>query len=236
MQNGSDWAATGRLYFPEQIAGPHTNVLGHSVYYPPNALLLFAPLAALPQPLAAAIWWGVPLAVGAYVVHGFRPAVWAWPVLAALLVWKHAQIVLVVGNSDMWAAAAVAAGLRWGWPAVLLVLKPLWLPLAIIGIRHRSWWLALAVLAAMSLPFLPLWLEWIAVMRNVTNLSDSRPLVIVAPVLIGLVAWIARTDQPLRLRAVRPNGTGGATRDDAEAPEYGKSGGSDWAQARPDGI
>ena len=51
---------------------------------------------------------------------------------------------------------------------MLLAIKPTLLPFAIIGIRHRSFWIAAAALAAVSLLMLPMWLDYVVVLRNLS--------------------------------------------------------------------
>lgn len=188
-ENGATFLASGQFYAPEQLSGPYWNVLGHSVLYPPNALFLFVPLSLLPLPLAVLVWWGVPIAVTGYVLWSLRPSPWAWVGILLLMLWPHSIGIFLFGNSDMWLLAFVAAGVRWGWPAALVVLKPTLAPLALIGVRQRSWWIAAFVLGIASLPMLPLWADYLAAMRNLRD-SDlayslgSLPLILV-PVLAG---------------------------------------------------
>jgi hypothetical protein len=190
-RNGERWLATGQLYYPEQLAGPYQNVLGHSVFYPPTALLIFVPLSLLPLPVAALIWWAGPIVIGVALLRRFQPGYLAWPFLALVLAWPRTVGGLLFGNSDMWIASAVAAGLLWSWPAVFVALKPSVLPLALIGISHRSWWVAAAALGLASLLFLPLWRQYVAAATNVTDLPllvSTNFVIILAP----LVVWVAR--------------------------------------------
>ena len=77
--------------------------------------------------------------------------------MLVLLMWPRAESAFIFGNSDMWMAAGIAAGLRWGWPALLLVLKPIFLPLAALGANRVSWWVGAGVIVLVSLAMLPLW-------------------------------------------------------------------------------
>jgi hypothetical protein len=70
------------------------------------------------------------------------------------------------GNTDLWVAAGLAAGLRWGWPAALLFLKPTFGILALTVIRDRRLWIGMAVLAVASLPVLGLWIDYLEAMQN----------------------------------------------------------------------
>ena len=61
-----------------------------------------------------------------------------------------------------------------------------------IGIRRRSFWIALGGLAIVSIPMAALWLDYLQAMRNVTISADysvgSLPLIL-AP----LIAWFLRS-------------------------------------------
>ena len=121
-----------------------------------------------------------------------------------LLAWPKATNSIVYGNTDMWMMAAVAGGLRWGWPALLLFLKPTLAIFALVGIRHRSWWIGLAALAIVSIIQLPLWLDYVVAMRNLSIHADYS-VVSIPMLLIPIVAWMAR---PLGvLSGVRPRRT-----------------------------
>ena len=184
---------TGSMYLPYQLAGPydpqplpHVPAVMPSMY-PPHAIYLFAPFLVLP----AILWWVIPVGLTAYVVATFRPAPWTWPVIAALVALPHIVAALIVGNTTMWLVAFVAAGLRWHWPAVLVTLKPSLAPFALIGLRHRSWWVAALALAIVSLPMLPSWFDYLAAVRN----GGASPLYSIGSVpamLIPVVAWLGR--------------------------------------------
>jgi hypothetical protein len=109
------------------------------------------------------------------------------------------------GNPGIWICAFVAAGTIASWPFALILIKPTFAPLAFLGIRRRSWWVAAAVLAGVSVLFLPLWLDWVTALRNsdvtlIYNLP-SLPLM-VAP----LIPWLADDRHPIHgwLRRRRP--------------------------------
>jgi hypothetical protein len=87
----------------------------------------------------------------------------------------------------MWVVALLAAGLQWRWPAALILAKPTVAPLAFVGTTRRSWWAAIGAMALISVPLLPLWDQWIAVVRH------SPPgigLTYNSPDLAGLVAMV----------------------------------------------
>ena len=182
------WVDTGQFYVPRQLAGPYVVETLVDVLYPPNALLLFVPFLVLP----ALLWWLVPLSVFAIGIIRLRPVVWAWPLILAGVAWPPTISQILYGNTNMWVAAAVAAGVCWAWPSVLVLLKPSLLPFALFGSNRRSWWIALGLLVIVSLPFGTMWLDYVAAMRN-ANLGPLYALHTVPFFLAPLVAWVART-------------------------------------------
>jgi hypothetical protein len=161
-----------------------------SVLYPPTALYLFVPFVWLP----AIVWWIVPLGILGYAVYRWRPARWAWPVLVLIAIWPRTVGSVLAGNTDMWIAAGIAGGFLWAWPAALVTLKPIFLPLALAGAPRRSWWIGMAAVVVLSLPFLGLWVDYVTVARNgdvpLTYILPTLP-ILLAP----LVAWWARTER-----------------------------------------
>ena len=192
------WESGGGFYLASQLSGPY-EVLTGDVMYPPFALPAFAVLALLPSVL----YWAVPLGIIAAVIVYHRPKSWAWPLIAACIAYPWTLMLVVAGNPAIWVAAAVALGTVWGWPAILVALKPSLLPFALLGIRHRSWWVAGAGLAIVALVFGSLWFEWIHVVLNARgwrsgllySLSDAPLLAIPA------VAWIGGSRHRIGERA-----------------------------------
>ena len=81
----------------------------------------------------------------------------------------------------------------WYWPSVFVLLKPSLAPFALFGANRRSWWIALAAVALVSLPFGSLWMDWVA---SVVNSRGGGPLysaLEIPMLLIPLVAWWGRT-------------------------------------------
>jgi hypothetical protein len=202
---GVRWLADGSYYLPRQLAGPYQAFLMSDVFYPPAALLLFAPFAVLP----AVLWWVVPITVLGYSLLRLQPAPWAWFVMVVLLAWPRAIGAYLFGNTDIWAVAAVAAGARWGWPAAFLALKPVFLPFALPAVRRRAFWIGLGLVGAISMAMLPLWFDYGRAMRDMTIRSDyslgSVPLL-----LIPIVGWLAR-------RRASPVGEAGPTEPEHQA-------------------
>lgn len=143
MEATRRFLAGGRLYEPFQVM------------YPPMALVLFVPFAFLP----AVLWWVVPLGTIAYVAVRQCRTDWQRVALLASLV-PFTLTPIATGNGSIWVAAAVVAANRWRWPSCLVLLKPTFAPWALIGIRSRTWWVGLGLLAVVSLALMPLWFEW----------------------------------------------------------------------------
>jgi hypothetical protein len=178
----------GPLYLPHQLAGPYDVGLEVDNLYPPTALALFVPLAVLP----VALWWLIPLAVTGYALWRWKPAWWGVAGMLVLLTWPRAHAAFLFENSDMWAMAAVAGGLTWGWPALFLTIKPVFAPLALIGFRHRYWWAGVAAMGALAVVTAPLWRDYVVAMTNLRIGSDyslaSLPLL-----MVPVVGWAAST-------------------------------------------
>jgi hypothetical protein len=193
---------TGSMYLPSQLAGPYearpywlppTDVPS---LYPPHAIYLFAPFLILP----ALTWWALPAAAVAYGLWRWRPAPWTWPVLLYLGGNVDSVSSMIAGNATMWLVAGVVGGLLWGWPALLVSIKPSLLPFALVGVRRRAWWVGLVALIVLAIPFGVLWLDYITVVRNAgPALSYSLPSV--PFLLLGVVAWFGRTNRTVATRA-----------------------------------
>ena len=160
----------GGLYLPWQFDGPYEIVparvgqLDHASppLYPPWIVVLVAPFLVLPHVL----WWLVPAGVVGYVLWRLQPGAWAWAAIAVLALYPRTPIAVLYGNPVIWATAALAAGMLWRWPAVLVLIKPSLLPFALVGAQSRSWWIALALVAVASLAMLPLWPDFVTAMTN----------------------------------------------------------------------
>jgi hypothetical protein len=187
---GDTWLVNGQWYLPHQLSGPHVFTQMVENLYPPIALLLFVPAAILPP----VVWWLVPIAVLGFALARWRPQARAWIVLVLLLMWPRAIGAYIYGNTDMWIAAGIAAGLIWGWPVVLLALKPTFIPLALIGVRRRSTWIAGLGLAAVSLLMLPLWFDYLTAMRNL-SVEWSYSMGSLPLICVPFVGWLGRTRQ-----------------------------------------
>jgi hypothetical protein len=192
------WLETGSPYLQHEVGGPFA-FSDLTFIHPPIALYLFVPFVVLP----AFLFWLVPVAASAAVIVSWRPARWTWPVMALLLNWPRFVGAVVVGNSDLWIVLFIAAGLRFGWPVLFLVIKPSIAPFVLVDIAAlirvdaipvRRWTQiagAAAVLALAAVPFGSLWLDWLSVIRN----SPADPLYSIGAIpwlIVPAVAWLGR--------------------------------------------
>jgi Glycosyltransferase family 87 len=186
---GQRFLETGALYGPEQLQGPYDLLFQRDNTYPPTALLLLVPAALAP----AVTWWLVPLAVLGFALYRWRPRWWAWAGLALLALWPRTIGAVLFGNSDMWMAAAVAGGLLWGWPGLLLLIKPTLAPLASLGARRANWWLGAGGMVVLSILMLPLWQQYLQVLRDARGLGIDYSLGSLPFVFAPTIAWLGRT-------------------------------------------
>lgn len=184
------WLGGGPFYLPTQLAGPYQIEYG-VVLYPPVALLLFVPFAFLP----AVLWSAIPAAIMAAVIWHHRPSAWACTIiLACLALSPETQTLYWFGTPTIWMGAFLALSTIWGWPGVLVMLKPAIFPFALLGIRDRRWWVAAGVLTIVSLVFLPMWFDWFHVLLNARGPRANVLYAIgdVPPLAMPLVAWAGR--------------------------------------------
>jgi hypothetical protein len=184
----SRWLGGGPFYEPYQLAGPY-EVLYGAILYPPVGLLLFVPFMVLPTVL----WWAIPVGITAWVVRDLRPDRLGLVLIALAVAWPPTIIKLSTGNPVIWIVAAVALGVRFGWPAVLVLVKPTLAPFALIGIRRRTWWIALAGLGLVSLPFGAMWIDWLTSLRNARGESVLYSITDLPMVALPIIADIRRT-------------------------------------------
>lgn len=127
-----------------------------------------------------------------YAFFRWRPRMWAWPVIAFGILWPPTQNAILQGNTNLWVAAGVAGGLLWGWPAVLIILKPTFAPLVIIGFGRRSWWLAWALMAGLAVVMWSMWLDYVTIIQN-TTIPWTYSLGGLPSVAIVVAAYIGRS-------------------------------------------
>lgn len=190
MDRTHDWLAGDGFYRARQLSGQPYEILNGDSFYPPTLLLLLVPFAL---GLPAVLWWLIPIAIIAAALVHIRPPMWTWPIMAFTLLLPRASLVLVLGNPSLWMIAAAFAGVAWAWPSALLLLKPTLAPFALIGIRHRSWWIALGVLVLVSVPFGALWRDYVTALVNAQNARGLEYTLGEWPLMIApLAAWVGQ--------------------------------------------
>jgi hypothetical protein len=181
------WLNTGTPYLPNEVRAPF-QYQPLTFLHPPVSMYLFLPFLVLPL----ALWWAIPLSIVVWSIASWRPAFWSWPILVGALVFSRFHVPLIVGNTDLWVWAGVAAGLRFGWPALVVVVKPSLAPLMFAGAKRAEWWVGAAFVTVACLPFGRLWLDWVAVIHHspagVTYSVANLPWLVVP-----IVAWAARS-------------------------------------------
>lgn len=180
----SNLLTDGTWYLPRQLAGPYPIAAG-DVLYPPVTAILFAPWLALP----AWTFTAIPVGLTAWAVARMRPAWWAWPLLAACLVWPDTQVKVIAANPGLWIMAALALGLLYRWPAAFVLLKPTLALFALVGAKDARWWLVVALLALASLPVLSLTLAYPRVLLDAQGGGLFYSLWDLPLLALPLIAW-----------------------------------------------
>jgi hypothetical protein len=211
------WLGGGPYFEPYQLAGPY-EIRAGDVLYPPLGLWLFVPFAWLPVGVAATIWWTVPIASVAWAILCLRPRPEAWPLLALCVAWPTTLLKTWTGNPVIWAVGALALGTLYAWPSVFVLLKPSLAPFALFGARRRTWWIALGVLVAASLPFGRLWLDWIATLANSRGGGVLYSALEAPMLLLPLIAWLGRAREPTDPVVAARSGRGARSRIAAQSP------------------
>jgi hypothetical protein len=181
------WLAGGPYFEPHQLTGPYTIEAG-DILYPPVALWLFVPFTIAP----AVLWWAIPIGVTGWAIWRLQPRPEVWPLLALCVAWPTTLLKTWTGNPVIWSVAAMALATLFYWPAVFVLLKTSLFPFAFFGANRRSWWVAIVVLVVLSLPFGPLWADWLA---SVVNSRGGGPLyssLEIPMLLLPLIAWAGR--------------------------------------------
>ena len=198
------WLDGGSFYGPWQLAGPYPLVGGPDILYPPIALALFVPFTILPWIL----WWAAPALIAASALWRIRPRLVVLPLLALLFLYPRTQEVILWGNPTMWVLAFALAGVAWGWPGALVLIKPTLLPFGLFGIRTRGWWVAAGALGLVALVTLGLWSDWFTAISNAYAASPLYSLIDVPTMCIALVAAVGRTQRSTQKPEAGPAGSG----------------------------
>jgi hypothetical protein len=187
METATRWLAGGPYFQADQLAGPYPISAG-DILYPPVALLLFVPFSFLP----GVLWWALPATAIAWCLRCLRPARVVWPLLVACAVWPTTPLKVLTGNPVIWAVAALALGVVYAWPSVLVLIKPSLFPFALFGARRRRWWLALGIFVAVSLPFGSLWIDWFHSMLNSQGGGIAYSSLEIPMLAFPIIAWLGR--------------------------------------------
>jgi hypothetical protein len=177
----------GAWFLDRQLHGAY-DINPGDVLYPPVTAWFFGLWLVLPGWSFIAL----PIAVTTAAIWRWRPAMWTWPLLALCLAWPMLGLKVLRFNPSTWISAATALGLLYGWPGALILLKPSFLPFAAIGIRHRGWWLAVALMAVASLPFLADTLVYPRVVLDGRGGGLAYSLPDLPFALLPLIAWLGR--------------------------------------------
>jgi hypothetical protein len=188
MDTATRWLNGGPYFQPYQLAGPYQISAG-DILYPPVALLLFIPSTFLP----AILWWLIPAAAVAWCLARLRPRPIVWPWLMACAAWPTMPLKIVTGNPVIWAVAALALGVVYAWPSVLVLIKPSLFPFALFGAWRRRWWVGLAAFVVISLPFGSLWIDWLHSILNSQGGGLAYSSLEIPMLAFPLVAWLGRT-------------------------------------------
>ena len=188
MSAATNWLHGGTFYQPYQLAGPYPISPG-DILYPPVALVLFVPFAYLP----VVTWWVIPAMAVAWCLYQLRPERVAVLWIAVCLAWPTTPLKILTGNPVIWAAAAMALGVLYYWPSILVLIKPSLFPFALFGVHERSWWLALGAFALVCLPFGTLWIDWIHSILNSQGGGIAYSILEAPMLALPVVAWLGRT-------------------------------------------
>ncbi len=188
------WLTTGQFYPARELAGSY-QVLGMGeILYPPIMLWLLVPFTVLPF----ALWIAIPIALTAWAIARMRPAPWAVAVIAALCVTDAVQSPFFWGTPFIWLLPAMAWALASGYPAALILMKPMFAPLVLPALLHwRQVVIGAAVLAVLAVPFGSLWVDWITAIYD-SDATLTYGLWQVVPFSIPLIAWLGTLDMKKR--------------------------------------
>jgi len=188
--------AGGSFYQAYQLAGPYVLRLpDFPILYPPIVL----PMLVVSSWLPGFLWWAIPILATAAVVWYWRPTLLGWTLILACIAVPHTLDIYGNGNPGMWAVAFLGLGTIWGWPAVLVALKPSLAPFMLVGITRRTWWIAAGALAIASVAFAPLWADYVTTLRNARGPDASLLYSFrdIPSMLVPIIAWRLNKHQPI---------------------------------------
>lgn len=193
-----------RAYWLSDLGSLYGAGPGHddAYLYSPAFAQAVAPLTNLPWPVFLAILTTISLAALWYLVGP-----WAFPALLLFPV----SLELLMGNVNLWLAAAMVAGFRhpWAWGLVLLTKVTPGIGLLWFAVRRewRSLGIALGAtvtIVAVSAFVAPhLWVEWFGFLTTSATVPPAGPvlpfpvpLMVRLPVAAVIVVYGALTDRP----------------------------------------
>jgi hypothetical protein len=183
------WLQTGQFYEAAQIQGPYRVHDLPAILYPPPVLLVLVPFTVLP----AALYWIVPAALTIWAIGRMRPTARGLFLIGALLATDWVQAPMFWGTPVIWLVPAVALGLLYGWPAAWVLIKPTLGLFLLSGLTRPKRLLAgLIGFAVIGLAFAPMWVGYVAVVRN-SDLQLDYSLAQNLLLLVPVVAWLDRT-------------------------------------------
>ena len=197
------WMGNGSFYAAHQLDGPYV-VSQTEILYPPLILPLLVVFSYVP----AVFWWAVPMIILAGVLVYWRPSQLGWALILVCLANPFTFTIYLWGNPGMWFVAFVGLATIYHWPSVFVFLKPTLAPFALVGFRHRSWWIALSLFVVVSLALLPLWSDYIDVVSNARGplVSPLYSWQQVPLMLVPLIAQRAATRPEVTMSARRRHG------------------------------
>jgi hypothetical protein len=186
-----DWLAGRGFYESYQLSGPYP-IVAQEILYPPSLLLVLVPFSFLPEPLFVL----VPLAITVAVVWSWRPSFTGWLLIGVCVAAPSSFGLYLFGNPGMWAVAAIALATRFGVGPLVLV-KPSFFPFAVVGVRTKAWWATLMLGTLFALVTIPMWLDYLTIMRNIRDPDPLYAVWTVPMMLVPLIArWKATTPSP----------------------------------------
>lgn len=180
----------GYWFEERELHGPFQMDFMRDVLYPPAAAWVFLPFNVIQLGGLLLIVVGTSF----WLLHQWRPAPWTWPILALCLAWPLTLLKGLAGTSSLLVMTGLGLALRYGWPGAFILLKPSFLPLGLLGIWTRGWWIAVAVFLVASLPFISDTLRYPEVLMNMRNPRgflyslEDLPMI-----LMPVIAWLGRT-------------------------------------------
>ena len=174
-------------YLDRQLHGPYPTEFG-DVLYPPVVAWFLTPWLVLP----AWTFIAIPVAIVVWHIIDAHPKPWTWPLIAFGLTFPITLVHGAYANPTLWMGAFAALGLRFAWPAALILLKPSLVPFALIGIRTRGWWLCALGLGLASLPFLAETLIYPRVALDAQGGGFLYSGLVIPFMLVPVVAWLGR--------------------------------------------